>query len=160
MIVEVPEKKSLFYSLTHNTMKKLLFAIIFLGSCSSAPPPIVAGKDQCHECKMVIMDVRFASEIITKKGKAFKFDDVKCMIDYMHLGATEVNDIEHIYVLDYLDKSKFVRVEDAFFVSSNDFHSPMNGNTAAFSTEELAMENQKEKNGEVIKWESLYNKMK
>ncbi len=58
-------------------------AILLMGglisSCNTGPEPFKFGKDNCHFCKMTISDARFGAEIVTTKGKIYKFDDVKCM---------------------------------------------------------------------------------
>ncbi|PWT70680.1 MAG: hypothetical protein C5B59_19955 [Bacteroidetes bacterium] len=51
-----------------------------LESCSAAPQPILTGKDNCAYCTMMVTDLRFTSELVTQKGRIFKFDDSHCLI--------------------------------------------------------------------------------
>jgi copper chaperone NosL len=134
--------------------------MFFIWSCSTGPQPIVAGKDQCHTCKMVVVDERFGTEIITKKNKVFKFDDVACMIDFMKSGAIEKAQIDKTYIVDYNDKKNFLLAEKAVFLYSIDLHSPMNGNAAAFSNKEEALKLRAEKGGEITEWQKLYDRKK
>ena len=66
--------------------------MVALSACSaSGPEPIVVNKDVCFHCKMNISDVRFGAELITTKGRIYKFDDVVCMKGFAsHMAAAEV----------------------------------------------------------------------
>jgi copper chaperone NosL len=58
-----------------------LLALVLFSSCSSSgPEKINLNKDDCHNCKMSISDKRFACEIVTEKGRAYKFDDITCLM--------------------------------------------------------------------------------
>ena len=67
-------------------MKKtvLIFAIltVVLSACSISPQPINYGKDGCSFCKMTIVDKQHGTQIVTEKGKAFKFDAIECLLNY------------------------------------------------------------------------------
>ena len=60
-----------------------IMMVALLSACSRAPEPVQYGKDACAHCRMTIMDKRFAAEIITAKGKVFKFDAAECMADFL-----------------------------------------------------------------------------
>ncbi len=141
-------------------MRKLILLTLLFWSCSTGPQPIVAGKDQCQACKMVVIDERFGTEIITKKNKVFKFDDIACMIDFMKSGAIEKTQIDKVYIVNYNDKKNFIVAEQAVLLSSIDLHSPMNGNAAAFASNEEALKLQAEKGGEITEWQKLYDRKK
>lgn len=63
--------------------KLVIFSILFIliTSCSIEPAKIQYGKDACHYCKMNIVDKMHAAQYVTKKGKAFKYDAVECMLN-------------------------------------------------------------------------------
>ena len=61
----------------------ILFISLLLSSCSAGPVPLKPGTDNCEFCKMTISDIRYGAEIITKKGKIFKFDDPQCAISFL-----------------------------------------------------------------------------
>src|SRR5215510_10333173 len=55
--------------LSRKKVKKVIPAVaissmvmLFLVSCNTSPEPFVAGKDNCHACKMAISDTRFGAE--------------------------------------------------------------------------------------------------
>ncbi len=59
-----------------------IFSILsfLLVSCKVEESPINYGKDACKYCKMKIVDQQHAAEIVTKKGKPFKYDAIECMV--------------------------------------------------------------------------------
>ena len=60
-----------------------LVTILLLVSCSSSEPkPIKLNSDTCDFCKMTIANGKFGAELITQKGRCYKFDDVSCMIQF------------------------------------------------------------------------------
>jgi copper chaperone NosL len=108
---------------------------------------------------MVVMDERFGAEIITVKGKIFKFDDVICMIRFMKSGTINKKDIDRAFAMNYLLKNSFINVDQAVFLLSPELHSPMNGNTAAFINSTEASEVAEKMKGDLLNWSELYNKL-
>ena len=124
--------------------------IILLMSCTTEPEAINYGKENCQFCKMTIMDNKYGCEVVTQKGKVFKFDDVSCMIKHINISEQTPKDYAHIVVNSYDKTANLLDVNKAFFVVSPNFSSPMMGNTAAFSNEKQA--------SEIIKKDSLAKK--
>lgn len=116
-------------------MKKYLKFITVLAlvwSCTPKTEPINYGEDQCAFCKMSIVDDKYATETVTSKGKVYKYDDISCMI--RHLRTMENTDFAFRVVNNFNNPKEFLDVEKAFFIQSDQYGSPMGGNTAAFST--------------------------
>src|SRR5690606_41785263 len=44
---------------------------------------IVIGEDLCVFCEMLISDPRYPAQLVTKTGKAYKFDSIECMIAFV-----------------------------------------------------------------------------
>ncbi|MCZ2100074.1 MAG: nitrous oxide reductase accessory protein NosL [Chitinophagales bacterium] len=131
-----------------------ILGLFMMMSCApDGPDPIALNKDACEHCKMTISNGQFAGEIITKKGRVYKFDDMFCVRDYreenpdMELKAT--------YIHYFLGDNELIPAESAFYVKSSEFRSPMGGNIAAFKSEAEALEYQSKMNGELIMWSSL-----
>ena len=64
-------------------MKKifLFLSLAFLMiACAPKAEPIDYGKEECAFCKMTIVSPQFASEVVTQKSKAFKYDAIECML--------------------------------------------------------------------------------
>lgn len=126
--------------------------MFFLSSCSSAPEPFAYGKDVCEDCRMTIMEPHFGAEIITKKGKVFKFDDAHCVANYIKKKKIEQEDIKQTLFIDYYKENSFVDGTEAWFVVSPRLKSPMNSNAAAFDTKSAADKKATETSGEVKNW--------
>ncbi len=141
-------------------MKKLLvsvfcFAVLFLASCKAEFDPIDYGHDACAHCKMTIIDKRYAAEILTKKGKSYKFDDIACLRKYI-AGQKLSQDGLSIFVADYNNpEGKFLDAQFVVYLHNDIFKSPMNGCYAAFEKSENAWSLKDSLNAELLKWENL-----
>lgn len=100
-----------------------LVAIGFLWSCSIAPEPINYGQDGCHFCKMTIVDKVHAAEIVTTKGKVYKFDATECMINFMD--EFETSNIELFLSNNYSTPEELIDSKEATFLISENVPSPM-----------------------------------
>jgi len=150
------EKKVLKVSSKMAGIVTVMFLVCF-SACNTKPQAIVAGKQNCDFCKMTIMDTKFAAELITAKGKLYKFDDAHCLVSYLKSGILEKKDVKEIYFVDYNNKEQFVYALAAFLLSSEALRSPMNGNIAAFKDAAERDKLHAQISGDTITWESLYN---
>ncbi len=128
---------------------------ILLSSCSVGPQEIKYGKDNCHFCKMTISDNRFATEIVTKKSKIYKFDDSHCLIEFLHSNAVKEEDMSGIYFTNFSEPHDFLSAKDAILFKSEGLKSPMGGNTAAFNNQDSLTIVKGVHDGNVISWEEL-----
>lgn len=130
-----------------------LFAM-FLFSCNSNKPVAIKyNADKCDHCKMTISDARFASEIVTEKGRAYKFDDLACMTSYSreHV-ATKV---KSFWVNEYGTGNELINAENAYYIKAESLKSPMGGNVAAFLQKEDADVLGATLNQKVMIWDSV-----
>ena len=135
-----------------------LLLSLFLFSCTPQSEKIQLGKDSCAECKMTISDPRFGGEIVTKKGKVYKFDDVHCIAHFMKRRGVGMSDIYQTLFVDFNKPGSFVSVRSAEFVISSQLKSPMNGNAAAFASKSTADSKSAELEGsKTTNWATLYN---
>ena len=130
--------------------------IIALNSCSVKPEPLQYGKDVCDDCKMTIMDPKFGGEIITKKGRVFKFDDAHCLSHFLKSTNIKHEDIAQTVFVDYENNKNFLDVKSSYFVISPQLKSPMNGDAAAFLSKERAIAKAGATNGEIKTWEEVF----
>lgn len=128
---------------------------LLLQACSVKPSPIQPGADACLFCRMAITDLRFACEIVNKKGKAFKFDDLHCLNSYIKTGGMGTEQIAGIYLADYTGIHEWIKKENAFFLSGEALHSPMGSNTAAFSRSDSLNRVKQVLGGTEKRWEEL-----
>ena len=106
-----------------------------LVACSGKPEPIEYGRESCAFCKMAITDPRFAAEIVTKKGKVYKFDSIECMIAATLDGTVDPAEVKRYWVKDF-ETREWVDAERALFLQSPKMRSPMGVNLVAFATRE------------------------
>lgn len=133
----------------------ILIAVSFLLSCNTDPQQINYGKDACAFCKMSIVDQKFSAQCMSKKGKAFKFDDIHCLTSFLKNGGVWRNELAGVYFSDYTGKSSWIKSDSAHLLSNDSLRSPMGGNVAAFATEQGRDEAMKEYNGQKLKWEDI-----
>ena len=136
----------------------LVLIAIFMTGCNPKPEKISFGKDNCAECKMTIMDPGFSAEIVTKKGKVYKFDDAHCVASFLEHRGVELNNIHQTLFTDYNNSNEFVKVKSAEFVVSSQLKSPMGGHAAAFKNGAEAKKKAAEIEGsKITNWPALYN---
>jgi len=131
----------------------VIFAV--LTSCgSSDSQPITFNTDNCDYCKMTITDNRFACELVTTKGRAYKFDDLICMMGYKKENKEKVENAR-MFICDYLKPNSLAPAEQLSFVKSENLPSAMGGNTAAFTNKDSAKSYEFKTAGETITWSSI-----
>ncbi|MCY7330524.1 MAG: nitrous oxide reductase accessory protein NosL [Saprospiraceae bacterium] len=113
-----------------------IFTMLSFTSCTTGPEPIRYGQDGCQHCKMTLTDRRFGSEIVTTKGKVFKFDDLNCLANYLKEGGVAEQDVAQVVSVDFKKAGTFVDVQQAFFLKSEAIKSPMRGDVATFSNQQ------------------------
>lgn len=102
---------------------------------------------------MTIVDKKFGAELVTSKGKVYKFDDVKCLLDFQEPGSDET--YLHTLVIDFAGNGELIDAKNAHFVASPEIRSPMNGQAAAFSSQSALDDANKEWNGTHVSWSEL-----
>ncbi len=137
------------------TAAAMITGLLSFSSCTAGPEPFALGKDVCDECRMTIMDAKFGSEVITKKGKVYKFDDAHCLVKFLKAGKVKETEINQTVFINYTDGKNFVDVNKASFVTSPQLKSPMNSNTAAFADRTEADKKVAETKGIQMNWEEL-----
>ncbi|MEO5907888.1 MAG: nitrous oxide reductase accessory protein NosL [Ginsengibacter sp.] len=135
-----------------------IFVVLLFGmiSCNSGPQPIKLGTDACDFCKMSIADRNFGAEIITSKGKVYKFDDTHCLATFRKKNI-DSNIVKHVYFVNFFEPHNFIEADHAFLLKSSELHSPMGGNTAAFDSKEKLKITQQKVEGHEITLQELYD---
>jgi len=139
---------------------RLLIGIIILlvtVSCKVEPEAIEYGKDQCSFCKMNIVDKTHAAQLVTAKGKQFKFDAIECMVNY--IGQNREEKTALLLVADYGNPGEMTEAEKATYLITPAIKSPMGANLSGFSVKSAAEEVQQKNQGEIYTWESLKQKL-
>lgn len=143
-----------------NQAKKLKAAlagvmILLLTSCTSQPEPFSYGKDVCAECRMTIMDAKYGGEIITSKGKIYKYDDAHCLAKSIETLGVKPGDNSKLLFINYEKENDFVDASTVFFVTSPSLKSPMGSNTVALSNKQSAEKIANVTGGKLNTWSEL-----
>ena len=139
----------------------ILLGIIttLLVSCNVSPQKIEFGTDACHYCNMTIVDRQHASQVVTTKGKAYKYDAIECMV---HSLNDELKDTEIALYLtaDFNQPGQLMDATMASYLVSDQISSPMGANLSAFENEKAAQKGKEKFTGEVFSWEEIQNHLK
>ncbi|MGO3689692.1 MAG: nitrous oxide reductase accessory protein NosL [Psychroflexus halocasei] len=130
-----------------------LLIVFALSSCSNEKKPIAYGDDACDFCRMNIVDKIHGAEIVTQKGKIYKFDAVECMINFKDDMTKEKVDM--FFTNHYLKPEELIRAEQATFLISENIPSPMGEFITAFPSKAEAEKVQADKDGKLYTWEEL-----
>jgi copper chaperone NosL len=139
-----------------HTLALFISIAIFLASCNSQPEPIVAGKDQCCFCKMMVSDSKFGGEIVTTKSKKYKFDDMHCLLAFIKSKTINESEIKDVYISDFSsDNHPLINVKTAMLLQSDLFKTPMNGDVAGFANETEMNKIKAAYNAKIVSWQEL-----
>ncbi len=133
----------------------LIIALLLLVfSCNVSPQAIDYGSDGCHYCKMTIVDKIHAAEVVTNKGKVYKFDASECMINFLKEFENS-SEIKLYLTNHYTEPEVLIDATKATFLISENIPSPMGAFLSAFETKAEAEKIQSEKGGELHTWNEL-----
>ncbi len=144
-------KKTVFFS-------AYLLISMLLASCKVGPQPIAYGSDTCHYCSMTIVDRQHAAQLVTSKGKVFKFDASECLLN--HLKEIDITEIGLFLVNDHNSPGELIDATKATYLISENIPSPMGAFLTAFEIKEDAEEAQNEHSGELLTWKQLRGRYK
>jgi copper chaperone NosL len=123
-----------------NKLKSILpitcILIFPVSGCSVEPESIKVGSDNCHYCKMTISDNKFGVEVITKKGKIFKYDELHCLVAEISEGGIDITNIKDMYFTDFCIGHSLIKSQNGFYLKSDGLKGPMGGNVAVFSSQD------------------------
>ena len=150
------EIKKIRKSKNYKTGAVLGLIMILFSACSSGPRPIIVGEDNCTHCKMTVTDIRFASELVTDKGKIYVFDDLVCLKEFIASSDLKDNEGSEIYITDF-SSGVLHKGSEGFLISSEELRSPMGSNTAFFVSKDSVEYFKNEVRGEVVPNENYFN---
>lgn len=134
---------------------KIAIVLLISGGCEVKPVEINYGSDACHFCKMTIVDKQYASQIVTVKGKAFKYDAIECMMnDY---AKWQEPTPELFLVTDFSNPGNLVDAKVAHYLISKELPSPMGASLTAFEKDDHRNSTLDELGGEKLDWNLLLN---
>lgn len=131
----------------------ILTLFIYLLSCGqNEPNELKLGLESCVHCQMNIMDLAFAAQMKTNKGKAYFFDSIECMGAFKIENSNLIENARY-WVRDFTQPEKgWLDINSAILIRSKYIHSPMSGGLAALDSK---AKNNLEIEYEIIKWDSV-----
>ncbi len=134
----------------------LLFAGLALTGCTPAKPQAIRyGQDECAECKMTLVNPHYGAELLTAKGKIFKFDDLNCLLAFQN--KTKTTPAPQAYIIDCNRPNTFLTVEHAIFLQHDGLRTPMGSHLAAFAnvTDLETARSQLGGGGQILRWPDI-----
>ena len=141
-----------------NILYMIPILAVLVSSCTPQPKPIAYGSDACNFCSMTIVDMQHAAEMVTKKGKVYKFDAPECMLN--SLKEVDTATVALLLVTDYYAPGKLIDATHATYLVSPEIPSPMGEFLTAFTSKEVAAEAKEAYSGELISWTGLRGQFK
>ena len=137
------------------TFRAILTGILicFVVACAVAPEEINYHADACAYCRMQISDARFGAELVTRKGKVYKYDSSECL--FHALSENNPDEYQYILVTDYTIPGELIDARSARFLVSPGRQSPMGGNLSAYAVESTAQAVQAEVGGELFDFNEM-----
>ena len=151
------EENKKFFGFSHDLNRLsyisiLLFLTVIFYACTPSPEPINYGKDECEHCRMMITDDKYGAEIVTDKGKVFKFDSIECLIE-LALEKNIAGDAgQSFLVTDFSTPEKLIDAKTAFYVHNDNFRSPMGLNVSAFESKSNLTSFINDNGGKKLSW--------
>jgi copper chaperone NosL len=102
--------------------------------CTPTPEPLRLGEDNCYFCKMTLTDRRYGAELVTKKGKVYKFDDLNCLCNFIKMGEVTPENTAFTLAVDF-KSGQLVDVTQSYFLGNEALKSPMRADIACFSNQ-------------------------
>ena len=135
-----------------------IIIVLYLFACSAEPKPIEYGHDNCQFCDMTIIDNQHSAEVVSLKGKIYKFDSIECMIRYINRDADE--EYAHQLISDYSNPGELINAEQSIYLVSKNIPSPMGEFLSGYSSEDEAKLALEENGGILYNWKHIKENIK
>lgn len=131
-----------------------LLAILVI-SCEPTIQAINYGQDGCNYCRMTIVEDLYGTELLTTKGKAYKFDSIECLAAFVIKDEVAKEKIHGLYFTDFEDAGNLYPLQELIFVQAKKLKSPMGLNLSAYRTQKTADDVALLYFGETMTWEQV-----
>lgn len=132
--------------------------LLLFSGCKPRPQAIRYGSDSCAECSMTIVDKRYGCELVSGKGKVFKFDDINCLIEFARAKESKQEKMAIWLATDFNNPENFIAVDRAVYLHHEKLRSPMRGDVAAFADRSAAEATQTQLGGggKILTWHEAH----
>lgn len=128
--------------------------ILYLVGCSQEPSKIHYGSDECAYCKMMITNDRFATQLVTDKGRSYFFDSIECMAAYQKEHKRKLQQAK-LWVNNYNSPGQWLDAGQAQYVKSKVVQSPMGESLLAFPSATEAEKYTADNSGRLMQWKEV-----
>ena len=114
-----------------------IWVIVFMiSSCTNQKPkPISIGVENCDFCLMGIANNRLAGEIVSPKGKVYKFDSIECLASFYQDHKLPEPGKDKIWVHDFFHPKEWLPGKSTYFLHSKKINTPMGMGLIALKNE-------------------------
>lgn len=91
---------------------------------SREPRSVAYGRDECAFCRMVVSEPRYATALVTSKGKTLVFDSVECLASWCAANARDAKRARSLRVSVSAKPDEMMPADEAYF-SRAEHGSPM-----------------------------------
>lgn len=103
----------------------LALLIAMIGCGGAGPVPVAHdGSVTCAVCRMPVDDRRFASQVVTRTGKAINFDSIECLARYMATAPGDAG-MRGVWVPDFDRPGEMLDARTARYLQTGRVNSPM-----------------------------------
>ena len=95
---------------------------LVLTGCTPQTEAIDFGADACANCKMTIVEPRFGSELLTIKGKVYKFDAIECLAKFTLDESVAPPEVHSLWVPAIDADNVFIEAKNAIFLHLSLIH--------------------------------------
>ncbi|MGB5289798.1 MAG: nitrous oxide reductase accessory protein NosL, partial [Ignavibacteriaceae bacterium] len=95
---------------------------------------------------------RYGAEMVTDKGKVYKFDSIECLTEFAVVKNLIGDSNQKFLVTDFAQPETFIDASTAFYVLNDNFRSPMGLNVSAFGSEISRQKFVAESGGSLLYW--------
>ena len=128
---------------------------LVLACCAPGVRPIPYGTEPCAHCHMVISDRRFAAELVSRKGRAWFFDDPACLATFYASAAVKPGDVALVVVNDFVTPDSMLDARTASYLQTARIETPMGGGIIALRAGREADSVQAALGGAFLTWDQL-----
>ena len=107
---------------------------------------------------MTIVDQQHAAQLVTEKGRVYKYDAIECMMN--ELNNWNRPTVKYYLVADFTNPGELTDATQAMFLISERLPSPMGGNLTAFKEEQSGNKMLDSVGGESLYWDGLMERYK
>lgn len=130
-------------------------ALALVAGCARPGPRDLAyGTEPCTHCHMILVDPRYAAQLVTRTGRILPFDDVGCLTAYLRADTATARG-GRAWVNDFLHPETRLPADSAVYLRADSLRTPMSSHLAALRPGPTADSLHAVLGGELLTWPAL-----